>query len=78
MAAVGDIPLCGSGYSYNTTNTTMEPCVPTSPTEQPETPYPVYVGYICALITVLLYGSNFVPVKKYYTGDGKPCVYEVF
>ncbi|GFR90982.1 transmembrane protein 144 [Elysia marginata] len=33
-------------------------------------PYPVYVGFICAIVAVILYGSNFVPVKKYYTGDG--------
>ncbi|XP_060073307.1 transmembrane protein 144-like [Ylistrum balloti] len=27
-------------------------------------------GYISALVSVLFYGSNFVPVKKYETGDG--------
>lgn len=28
------------------------------------------IGYICASIAVIFYGSNFVPVKKYETGDG--------
>lgn len=27
-------------------------------------------GYIAALVAVVFYGSNFVPVKKYETGDG--------
>ncbi|KAI8761554.1 transmembrane protein 144 [Biomphalaria glabrata] len=43
------------------TNTTIGP---------PEPPYPVFVGYICAFIAVIMYGSNFVPIKKFYTGDG--------
>ena len=30
-----------------------------------------YVGYIGAIVAVLLFGSNFVPVKKYNTGDGE-------
>lgn len=54
-------------YEYVTsslTNTTA-----TTPKHHP--PYPTYVGYICALVAVVFYGSNFVPVKKYYTGDGK-------
>ncbi|ESP03690.1 hypothetical protein LOTGIDRAFT_137008 [Lottia gigantea] len=32
--------------------------------------YPEYVGFICAGVAVIFYGSNFVPVKKYETGDG--------
>ena len=31
---------------------------------------PIYWGYISAIIAVLLFGSNFVPVKKFETGDG--------
>lgn len=31
----------------------------------------VYLGYIGAIVAVLFFGSNFVPVKKYETGDGK-------
>ena len=28
------------------------------------------IGYVCALIAVLGFGSNFIPVKKFDTGDG--------
>ena len=31
---------------------------------------PVYVGFICAGVAVVFFGSNFVPVKKFETGDG--------
>ncbi|XP_076467448.1 transmembrane protein 144-like isoform X2 [Babylonia areolata] len=34
------------------------------------TDYPEYVGFITAGVAVIFYGSNFVPVKKYETGDG--------
>lgn len=30
-----------------------------------------YLGYIGAIVAVLCFGSNFVPVKKYETGDGE-------
>jgi len=30
----------------------------------------VWVGYICAIVAIVFFGSNFVPVKKYDTGDG--------
>ena len=29
-----------------------------------------WIGYICAIIAIAFFGSNFVPVKKYDTGDG--------
>lgn len=29
-----------------------------------------YLGYIGAIVAVVFFGSNFVPVKKYETGDG--------
>lgn len=32
---------------------------------------PKYVGFIGAGVAVFLYGSNFAPVKKFETGDGK-------
>lgn len=35
----------------------------------------VYLGYIGAIVAVLFFGSNFVPVKKYETGDGKKKVW---
>lgn len=44
--------------------------IATTPGHAPGTVYPQYVGYICCLIAVIFYGSNFVPVKKYSTGDG--------
>ena len=31
----------------------------------------VWIGYLGAIIAIVLFGSNFVPVKKYDTGDGK-------
>lgn len=30
----------------------------------------IWLGFVCAGISVLLFGSNFVPVKKFETGDG--------
>lgn len=32
--------------------------------------FPTYVGFITAGVAVIFYGSNFVPVKKFETGDG--------
>ena len=32
--------------------------------------YPSYVGFIGAAVSVVFYASNFVPVKKFETGDG--------
>lgn len=49
---------------------TTEPSVETtaaSPTED----IPELWGFITAGIAILFFGSNFVPVKKYETGDGK-------
>lgn len=40
-----------------------------STTTTPDTT-PPYVGYICASVAVIFYGSNFVPVKQFETGDG--------
>jgi hypothetical protein len=28
------------------------------------------IGFVCAAISVVAFGSNFVPVKKFETGDG--------
>ena len=33
--------------------------------------YPTYLGFITAFIAVFFYGTNFAPVKKFDTGDGK-------
>ena len=35
---------------------------------------PTYVGFICAGVAVIFFGSNFVPVKKFETGDGKNAI----
>jgi glucose uptake protein GlcU len=32
--------------------------------------YPPAIGYICCVLAGLLFGSNYVPVKKYKTGNG--------
>ncbi len=32
--------------------------------------FPVWVGYISVLISVIFFGSNFVPAAKYPIGDG--------
>uniref|UniRef100_A0A0B6ZYG4 EamA domain-containing protein n=1 Tax=Arion vulgaris TaxID=1028688 RepID=A0A0B6ZYG4_9EUPU len=42
----------------------------TNSTSPPDLPYPEYVGYIGTIVAVVMYGSNFVPIKKFYTGDG--------
>ncbi|GFO15981.1 transmembrane protein 144-like [Plakobranchus ocellatus] len=64
MAAGGDLFGVLESFGENVTTT-----MPPTTTDTPK-PYPVFVGYICAIIAVVLYGSNFVPVKKFYTGDG--------
>ncbi|KAF6036484.1 TMEM144 [Bugula neritina] len=38
-------------------------------TEAPQT-LPQYVGYIACVLAAILFGSNFIPVKKFETGDG--------
>ncbi|XP_076468464.1 transmembrane protein 144-like isoform X2 [Babylonia areolata] len=40
--------------------------------------YPASVGFIAAGIAVLFFGSNFVPIKKYETGDANMCVVPIF
>ena len=32
---------------------------------------PVHWGFIAAVIAIIFYGVNYVPVKKFYTGDGE-------
>ncbi len=36
-----------------------------------KTAYPNYVGYIASVVAIVFFGSNFLPVKKFETGDGK-------
>ena len=35
----------------------------------------VWEGYIGAVVAIFFFGSNFVPVKKFDTGDGEPYAY---
>lgn len=35
------------------------------------TALPEYAGYIGAAVAVIFFGSNFIPVKRFETGDGK-------
>lgn len=51
----------------NLTNTTT--MSPTTTTFSPDS-VPEYVGYIGVLISVLFLGSNYLPIKKFETGDG--------
>ena len=30
----------------------------------------MWIGFVGAVIAIVLFGSNFIPVKKYDTGDG--------
>lgn len=36
----------------------------------PDQPFPIWVGYVSVLISVLFFGSNFVPAAQYPIGDG--------
>ena len=33
--------------------------------------FPDYVGFIACFLAALFFGSNFIPVKKFETGDGE-------
>uniref|UniRef100_A0A2C9M793 Transmembrane protein 144 n=1 Tax=Biomphalaria glabrata TaxID=6526 RepID=A0A2C9M793_BIOGL len=59
-----------TSVTTDATNFTTHTTVTNTTVGPPEPPYPVFVGYICAFIAVIMYGSNFVPIKKFYTGDG--------
>jgi len=41
-----------------------------STTSPPSELFPVWVGYVSVLISVLFFGSNFVPAAQYPIGDG--------
>ena len=61
--------------SYVKNSTTHVPKVQTTTGSVPDNgtnaTVPLYVGFISAGVAVLFFGSNFVPVKKFETGDGK-------
>jgi hypothetical protein len=52
----------------NLTNTTT--VAPFTTTTIAPNSVPTYVGYIGVLISVVFLGSNFLPIKKFETGDG--------
>ena len=51
-------------FLSNLVNTT------TASTTSPAQIIPAYWGYISLFIAVFFFGSNFLPVKQYETGDG--------
>lgn len=63
------------GLSVNTTTAlpmNISTALPANTTVSPEcSTTPMYVGYIASAVAVLCYGTNFIPVKKFETGDGK-------
>ncbi|KAK7471345.1 hypothetical protein BaRGS_00036020 [Batillaria attramentaria] len=42
----------------------------TNSSNSSDTGYPTYVGFITAGVAVITFGSNFIPVKQFDTGDG--------
>ena len=36
----------------------------------------VWVGWVGVVIAVVFFGSNFIPVKKFDTGDGKSRIFQ--
>ena len=58
------------GTTMSTHNVTMTTGYITT-TESQEDVYPTYLGFVTAFIAVFFYGTNFAPVKKFDTGDGK-------
>ena len=55
----------GLSFSVASSSTPTGYCLNHHATSQNAT-----VGFVCALIAVIFFGSNFVPVKKFETGDG--------
>ena len=62
--------LSDVGTTMSTHNATMTTGYITT-TESQEDVYPTYLGFVTAFIAVFFYGTNFAPVKKFDTGDGK-------
>jgi len=56
-----------TAYAVTDVPTTVLTTVPT--TEAPES-IPEYLGYIACGVAVLFFGTNFIPVKQFQTGDG--------
>jgi hypothetical protein len=54
---------------FNTTAVTTEATIAT--TAEPSASVPEVFGFIAAGVAVFFFGSNFVPVKRFETGDGE-------
>lgn len=54
---------------YLQDNVTQLPANITTPTSEPK--IPVHYGYIAVFVSVIFFGSNFLPVKKFKTGNGE-------
>lgn len=52
-------------FLSNITNTTIA-----TTTAAPAVVIPAYWGYLSLVIAVFFFGSNYLPVKQYETGDG--------
>ncbi|BFZ15118.1 hypothetical protein BsWGS_18157 [Bradybaena similaris] len=70
MASVDLFDLFSSGNTTLPTVLNTSSFANTTVIQEPSKPYPEYVGYISALVAIFMYGSNFVPIKQFYTGDG--------
>ena len=68
-------PTSGLTTSHFTPNTTFSTLTATQymngTTAETPTDIPDYVGFLTAGLAILLFGTNFAPVKKFETGDGK-------
>lgn len=60
----------GSSSINGTTESTLSTTGMIQTTAVPSESIPEIWGFVAAVVAVLLFGSNFVPVKKFETGDG--------
>ena len=60
-----------STFPSTTQEVTSFPSTTPEVTSTPPPEFPDYVGFICSGVSVLFFGSNFIPVKQFKTGDGQ-------
>jgi hypothetical protein len=53
-----------------TTSTLTSTLLSTTTTQAASEAVPAYIGYIALTISILFFGSNYLPVKQFETGDG--------
>lgn len=51
---------------HDLVNTTLTSSTTVEPPEHPK----AIIGYACLVVSVLFFGSNYLPVKQFETGDG--------